>query len=73
MKINNVKENFCGACASIPLAMLGASFSARGKTSKEQYKTKRLNNLIISLSITLISFCIGIYYLYVLQCRACVL
>jgi hypothetical protein len=69
-----VKEEFCTACAAIPIAMLGAGMSTAGKNkfNKNYRKYKKLN-LIFSLTLTIVPFFIGIYFLFIKKdCNQCI-
>ena len=61
-KEENVKEDFCGACLAVPLAMAGAG-TAVG-TSDYKHKNKRKKILfIISFLVCVISIILGCWYL----------
>lgn len=69
--MTDIKENFCGACAAIPLALAGVGLSGASlkKTTTEEQKQKKRILLIVGISITIISLIVGIYYL--LKCKDC--
>jgi len=69
--MKQVKENFCGACVSIPLSLAG---SAIGSYSAKVHKYQKNKNLefLIGMLFTFITFSIGYYFLYVKECSECV-
>jgi hypothetical protein len=69
----NVKEDFCPACAAIPLAMLGAGVSAGNSNYNKNYRKYKNIICIFSLLITFIVFFIGIYFLFIKKdCNQCI-
>ena len=56
----NTKEDFCGACVSLPVAMVGAGIAGastkKGKTNK---KVKKIM-FIVGISITIISLIVAL-------------
>jgi hypothetical protein len=72
-KNKNIKEDFCPACATIPLAMLGAGVSSGNSKYNKNYRKYKNYIFIFSLSTTLIAFLIGIYYLFIKKdCNQCI-
>lgn len=63
------KEDFCMACAVLPLAFAGAGASAYGASSKGQYKKRKKYILWGGVITVLISIIIIIYYLK--TCKNC--
>ena len=63
---DNIKEDFCGACAAIPLAIAGAAGAGYG--SGQHGKMKKIM-LWGGIAITLISVIIVIVYLK--TCKNC--
>jgi len=59
----DVKENFCGACLTIPLAFASAG-TAFGAKQKAQLKNWAIVFTIVSLVLTF-------YFIYVRKCRSC--
>ena len=62
--MNDIKEEFCGACMAIPFALTGIGASVYGSTSKGKYKKQQKIKkyiLIGGIILTLISI---IYYLH---------
>jgi lipoprotein signal peptidase len=57
-----VKEDFCPACLTIPLAFAGAG-TAFGSHNKAKYKW--------AMWITIISVVLTIYFIYVKKCTTC--
>ena len=66
LKEDDIKEDFCGACAAIPLAMIGVASAGAG--SKQHGKTKKIM-LWTGVAITIISVIIVIIYLK--TCKNC--
>jgi hypothetical protein len=64
----DIKENFCGACLSIPLAFAGIGVSSYGSNSSKSHKTKK-KIIKIGLVISVISIIIGFYFY--LSCKEC--
>ena len=62
-----IKEEFCGACAAIPVALVGGVIAS--SSSQINYKKNKKIILWIGVSITVISIIIAIYFL--LQCKTC--
>lgn len=57
-KNKETKENFCGACVAVPVAMVGSSM---GVSSSKKKNNKTF--ISICIVITIISILIAIYYL----------
>jgi len=72
MNINNqkreTKEDFCGACVMIPLAMAGAGITGYG-TKKGAYGKQKKLIMRISLIFTIVTALIAIFYLR--NCKSC--
>ena len=65
-----IKENFCGACLSIPLAFAGVGASAYGATnSREKHKKSKKIILWAGIITIIISLLIIIYYMT--MCKSC--
>lgn len=63
-------ENFCGVCAAIPIALVGAGASATGLTmTKEQYREKRKWVLISGILALLFSVAIIWWNMDCKRCR----
>lgn len=69
MTDSDTKESFCGACAAVPLALVGAGVAGAGSTKKGS--NKKTKNILLwgGLFITLISIIIVIFYLK--RCKTC--
>lgn len=69
---SDVKEGFCGACAAIPMALVGAGVTGFGAhQSKGRHNKQRWITMIIGIVITVISVIVAIYFLTRCdQCRA---
>lgn len=64
-----IKENFCGICAAIPIALMGAGASASGlRMSKDEYRTKRKWMILGGLVSLFISVGIVLWYR---ECKSC--
>ena len=61
-----IKEDFCGACAAIPIALVGGAIAS---SQSSNYKKNKKIILWIGVSITVISLLVAIYFL--LQCKNC--
>jgi hypothetical protein len=63
------KENFCGACLAVPLALMGAG--AAGVGAKKSGSNTRMKKILLwgGISLTLISVIIAI--IYILKCKDC--
>jgi uncharacterized membrane protein YsdA (DUF1294 family) len=70
---SNSKENFCGACITVPLAMAGAGVGAIGANQKGQHKKRKKYILITGISISLIFTIISVYILFIKKCDTCIL
>jgi hypothetical protein len=58
-----VKENFCGACLTIPLAFAGAG-TAIGAEKKAKLKQW-------AIILTVVSVILTIYFVYIKKCNTC--
>lgn len=66
-----IREDFCGVCAAIPVALVGAGAGATGLTlTKDQYKQKRKWLLISGVISLLISAVIIWWYMDCKSCRS---
>jgi|TARA_Y100000389_G_C17360532_1_gene463497 hypothetical protein len=63
---NDTKEDFCGACAAVPLALVGAGTAGLG--TKKHGTTKKIM-LWTGVGITVLSIIIVIIYLA--KCKDC--
>ena len=64
-----IRENFCGACVAIPLALTGIGISASSGVGSYQ-KNKKIM-LYVGLGITIISVLFAVYFLYIKKCTDC--
>lgn len=71
MEKTDIREDFCGACITIPLALTGVGIGATS-IKKGMYKTERKRRLIIGILITVISLIITYYILFVKKCKTCI-
>jgi hypothetical protein len=67
-KEENVKEDFCGACLAVPLAMAGAGTAAGASDYKSKKKWKKIL-FIGGIVISVISIIVAIWYLR--SCESC--
>ena len=68
----DVVENWCGACLSIPLAFAGVGASAYGATSsRSSHKHQKKIALWSGIMSILLSILIAVYYLYIKKCTDC--
>ena len=65
--MGEVKENFCGACLAVPIALAGATTAGVGAKGAHG-KTKKIM-LGVGISVTLLALIIGIIYL--VKCKKC--
>lgn len=63
---NETKEDFCGACAAVPLALIGAGTAGLGR--KKHGTTKKIM-LWTGVGLTILSVIIVIIYLS--TCKEC--
>lgn len=68
---NYVKENFCGACIAVPLAMVGVGAAGVGSTGNKKGEHKRWKTILlwVGIILTVLSAIIGIYFL--MSCKTC--
>ena len=59
----DVKENFCGACLTIPLAFAGAgtAFGAEKKAALKKW----------AIVFTVVSVLFTVYFVYIRKCNTC--
>jgi len=63
------KEEFCGACLAVPLALAGAGVAGVGATKKGGYKKTKQIMLWGGITLTVISLIIAI--IYIKSCKKC--
>ena len=68
MIVKDSKEEFCGACLAIPVAIAGAGVAGVGGSKGGHSKTKKIL-LGVGISITVISVVISIVFLT--RCKTC--
>lgn len=68
---SDTKEEFCGACLAIPLALAGAGVAGAGAKNNKKGKYKKMKKYMLwgGLTITVISVILAIYYLK--SCKKC--
>lgn len=65
-----IREGFCGACASIPLAFAGAGLGAYGNKKNDYQQRQRL--LVVSAVLTILGIFGTVYFLKVKKCSSCI-
>lgn len=58
-----IKENFCGACLTIPLAFAGAGTTLGAEKQTQLKKWAAI--------LTVVSIVLTVYYIYVKKCNTC--
>lgn len=58
-----IKENFCGACLTIPLAFAGAGTAIGAEKKAQLYKW--------AVILTVVSILLTVYFVYVKKCNTC--
>ena len=77
MKTNNignttdVKEEFCSACALVPLALAGATSTAYGSQTNGQYKNIAKITFWGGIITVIISTILAYYFIMIKQCKDC--
>lgn len=61
-----VREDFCGMCMAIPIALAGAGVA--GISSKQDYQTRKRNMICAGLVVLVISLFLLWYYK---DCNSC--
>lgn len=60
---SEIKEDFCGACAAIPLAFVGVGISGYGATgSKKEYKRRKQIMFWSGIATIVLALAIIVYY-----------
>ncbi len=67
-----LKEDFCGACIAVPLALAGAGASISGANRKGSYKKSKKILLWGGIVSIAISIMIAYYFLKIKKCSECV-
>ena len=65
-KMTEVRENFCGMCMAVPIALAGAGVA--GLSSKEDYQKRKW--IMISTGIVVIVICLFLLWYYQ-DCTSC--
>lgn len=63
----DIKEEFCGACMALPLALVGAG--AAGAGAKGGHSKTKTIMLWGGIALTLISLAVAIYF--ITRCKTC--
>ena len=63
-----IREDFCGACLAIPVALAGAGAAGVGANKGGHSKTKKIM-LWGGLGVTLVTVIIAVIYL--MRCKSC--
>jgi vacuolar-type H+-ATPase subunit I/STV1 len=67
----DIKEEFCGACAAIPIALVGVGASMVGATKRGSHRKMKKITLIVGIVMMLISIMLGVYYIFIKKCEDC--
>ena len=67
----NTKEEFCGACAAVPLAFAGIGASAYGSSSRGSHKKQKNWALWAGIISVILSILIAVYFLFIKKCVDC--
>lgn len=65
----NTKEEFCGACAAIPTALVGAGIAGASTQQKGTHDTRKKIMLVSGIVLVVVSVIITIIYLR--TCKKC--
>lgn len=65
-----IKEEFCGACLAVPLALAGAGAASVG--AKGSYKKNRKALLWTGILTVIISILIMVYFVWIKKCDKCI-
>ena len=65
---NSNREDFCGACVAIPLAIVGTGAVGLG-AKKGSYSKRKKIIMWVGIAVTLISLAVAIYFLT--RCKDC--
>jgi len=65
-KMVEIREDFCGMCMAVPLALAGAGVA--GIASKQDYQNRKYIIILISVAVLITTF---ILYLKFKDCRSC--
>jgi hypothetical protein len=68
-KKEDTREDFCGACITVPLALLGAGAAGIGARQKGGYRKQKKILLWGGIGLTILSIIITIIYLS--KCSSC--
>lgn len=63
----DIKEEFCGACMALPLAVVGAGTAGAG--AKGGHSKTKIIMLWGGIALTLISLAVAIYF--ITRCKTC--
>jgi uncharacterized membrane protein YjfL (UPF0719 family) len=64
-----IKEDFCSACISVPLALAGVGMTGAG--SGGNYKKSKKILLWGGLAMVILSILVAVYFLYIRKCNSC--
>ncbi len=67
-----IKEDFCGACLAVPLALAGAGASISGVNRKGSYRKSKRILLWGGIISIIASIAIAYYFLKIKKCSECV-
>lgn len=66
-----VREDFCAACATIPLAMAGAGLGLAGAKKGQKHKMQKKILLGSAIGTIALSILIAVYFIYIKKCDDC--
>jgi len=67
----DTREEFCGACLAVPLAMVGMGVGAAGATTKGSHQKSKKILLWSGIFTVILALLIAIYFLYIKKCSTC--
>lgn len=67
----DAREDFCGACLAVPIAMVGVGVGATGATAKGRHQRTKKVLLWSGIVTVIIALLIAIYFLYIKKCSSC--
>lgn len=65
----NIKEDFCGACISVPIAMAGATLA--GASTKKGKTNKKVKKIMFFVGITITILALIAAVIYLKKCKSC--
>jgi hypothetical protein len=68
---DNTKEDFCGACLAVPVALIGTSATVAGTNTKGSHKKSKKYLLWSGIASIVLSVLIAVYFLWIKKCSDC--